>query len=138
VCRTLCELSDYRVETVPVFSAIGEMKIGLINQATPTVTATDRAKMAMPHQSLASRAVNMMFMLCNTPVVNTRNKCTMMNTMKYIMVKKWILRATGSVKALFNRSAFCGHQVDNRSPVTTAIGAAMNTVMKYVMICKAL
>ena len=29
-------------------------------------------------------------------------------------------------------SAFCGHQVDNRRPVTIARGAAMNTVMKYV------
>src|SRR5690625_1452295 len=116
---------------------MGEMKMGLINHATPTVTATDTAKTPMPHQSWASRAVNITFRFVSTPVVNTRNRCTIMNKMKYTIVTKCVVRATGSGKALLI-AAFCGHQVDSRNPVRIAIGAATNTVMKYVMVCGAL
>src|SRR5699024_2231505 len=119
-----------RVETCPVFSAIGEMKIGLISQAIPTVTATDRANTPMPSQSSAFLAVNIMFRFASTPVVNTNKRWTMMNTTKYSIVTKWILRAASKENALLTRLACCGHQVDRRSPEMMAIGAAIKMVMK--------
>lgn len=94
---------------------------------TSTIVAENTPK---PTQLWPSLNAYMWFRLFSSPVMNTSATCMTMNSRNHTSTKKCNERATWMLSTLLTRVNRVDKAGDIPSPVSSASGAAMNTVKK--------